>query len=618
MSETLHLPQVHEVYDDLLFDNSRNPRQSSETYVPIFKYSPAMQQDQQKWRYFQQQTVDAKNLARYKIIKEHNAYLQFKPAQQENLFKTFPFKSQSRPHWRIVHPKFIKENNDDLFIYDVKRNHAKKRMLTPDMEIENTNETKYSNGELIRKSRNVPEIENTHNDSEMVESNIKVHIRDLTDQTNYLSNRHAVIINANSLKSEDAYKNRKLAQQVVDNSESPQNLELLNSLLGKHPNVQLKGLQQLLASQEAPRPFNLINDYTPIAERQSDPQIKSNQVAEALHATPQPQTVVPLKPGQTLSQLQAHFDALSEVQVQNALAQAHQHAVAEVQAQHQAIILAKSQAEKAALDQIQRAQAQAETLAFIQNQPHNTQPITSTHSQQTPINIKVQHALEHAQKQAQAYQHQSLKTHLPKQIKKYIFKEEHKNENTGAASNNIENEVSNDLFLRYLNSSTKCFLKYKNRAFEFCRERLETEQPRQISIENRYKRDLFSTTHKITKRDFNKIKSKKRRSLHKKRKTSHHYTIPDFSKHLKPETHYHYYHPEPEKDTKHKIPVDHYPSNIIVNINNNNDKPKGRVKHKSKHRPHRNKGFRKPFWRRKTNINKKLHKAFHKLGVPLK
>lgn len=553
--ETYHVPQVYEATNDFaLFGDERKLKESDTESVESnfkFVYPPAYQKDQLKWRYFQQQIADAKNMAKYRDDRMRAEKYSVTVIPTDVILKQFANKH-----------------------YGVKRRNDENRR------------------KLSRKSRAI-EKRNFLKDSLMVESNVDQ--RHLQNQQNTHNDHNEVA--------------------------SQKNIYYLTEMLGKHPNDELKNLQYVLTNQPTPMPFRIQhNDNVKTETRESDDQ-------EFI-----------LKSGDTLTQLQAHFDALSQAEAENALAHAYQRAIADVESQHEAMLLAKDQAEKAALDQILRAQAEAETLAYIQSQSQNTQQHEQLHQQQQqqaeqvqheqiqheqpvviqtalvqqkPVNIKLQNALLHAQKQAQAYQHYSLKTHLPRVDQKYQFKEETATSQNKIVPINDENDVSNSL-----------------------KKHLISNQIYKISLlddGNRTKRDTnFNYTNATTTLIASNVKLDRRsyRSPFRKLK----YSKKHHNKHTRPiyvpEKH-HYYHIITEKPVKDSTTEENKESKIIVNINNHNNSNKEKEKHtnvnkrRRKHRKHRRSRYRnhyKPFWhktirRPRLFVNKKLHKAFHKFRV---
>lgn len=545
--QTYDVPQVYEDHDDFpIYDDKKNLKE-----IESFNYPPAFQKDQLKWRYFQQQIADAKNTAKYKQDAEYNGRV-LQP--EGDYYSKITFKSV--PSWRPVHPKFLK-NSSSAF----KRNPIIKDSRTLQLR---RSDPKYA--PLRRKSRNTDK-QQIFNDSLMVESNMNIETRELQNQAEgvpvYMSNDH--------------------------NTKKENNINHLNELLSKQPNVHLQGIQEILTTQPSPTPFHVtvING-----------QNESNNIE------PQPTTIpVQLVTIQGLSQLQEEFNKLSQVQYRDALKKAHEYAAAEVEAQHEAIILANNQAEKAALDQIQRAQAQAETVAYV-NQIQNTQHLAATTTpvqQQQPPNFKLQNALQHSQKQAEAYQHHTLKTHLPRINKKDQFKEESKRDTKNIPIND-DNDVSNATFF------LECCTKYSVKEFT-------KRTKREIACSDKFDFKLNQTKLQIERRSFHKH-HKKRRSTHKKHH-HHQHDFPKFQPIYIPEKH-HYYHFLPEQHAEEYDKDSH----IVVNINNHNDNEK--EKHVTRRKPKRKKRrparFSKPLWHRShsRNINKKLYKAFHKLGVPFK
>lgn len=561
--ETYHVPQVYETTNDFsLFGDERKLKESdteSGEKYSRFVYPPAFQKDQLKWRYFQQQIVDAKNIARF-----NNNRIR---AQRHNSFTGVPSVIISSPR------RFITK-------YRVKR-----------LDSQNEKSTKLS-----RKSRAI-EDQNDVNDSLMVESNIEE--RHFRNQMNVLP--------INVAKTQQQRQQKTLAhsyKQIVPRK----NVYYLTETLSKHPNAELNDLHYILANQPTPMPFHMKHNDNINSETQENVQLTETALPQLI-----------LKSGDSLSQLQAHFDALSQVHVEKALAQAHKQAIVEVEAQHQAMLLAKSQAEKAALDQIQRAQAEAETLAYIQSQLQNTQqqqqhehqPVVTTNVvQQKQVNAKLQNALLHAQKQAQAYQHYSLKTHLPKVDKNFQFKEE--TSQNKIVPHNDENDVSN----------LKCLLPnqfYKSQLFN------DGKRPKRNTNYDYYNQNsaLIMPDTEVDRRLFRNTFKKFRRTRYNKHHHKHNKPI------YIPEKH-HYYHFIPEKPDKDTTTQESKDGKIIVNINNNNnnntekEKQPNRIRRRPKHRKHRRTRYRKrnkPFWRsrpRPRYFHRKLHKAFHKLGVPLK
>lgn len=535
-----HLPQVHEVQDDYRQESGTNYQR------PAFKYNPTTQRDSLKWRYLQQQLVDAKNVVKFKAQHDINSFKQFAPQWWQ--VPNISWKSIHRTRKRKFAP--LKKRKMDLFELNVRSR---------------------------RHSRHASDSEAVE-DSEMVESNdVKVKIRDLRVHTNYL----AAPATISKVQNPAYFKPEK-------------DIDLLNSLEDKHPNAQLQNRQELLAKRPTPTPF------------------------QAPTRTDSPE-YVSLNPGQSLSELQSQFDALSKVQVASALAQAHQQAAAQVEAQHQAILLAKSQAEKTALDQIQKAQAQALTLSYIQNSHQATPtPIATTPTlnvQQASFNRKLQNALKHVQKQSQIYQHHSLKTHLPQLNKKHKFKED-KHDSSIAATNVDENNDVSKLFT--LNSNIK---------FDSTPEvPLSTSS---VEEDFRSKTNLnFSeiksskSLDKIQKRSYTKHAMHKTRSK-RKRRSKHRYRAPKVQPILVPEKH-HYYHFLPAKNDKDSKPLEHKEGSVVVTINNNNNndekhksftKRRPKQKYRKRAKKHSRHRSRRP---NSKKLNKKIHGVFHKLGVPFK
>lgn len=360
-----HLPQVYEAVDDIYpSEIKRKARQSDikdseDLYrMPEFDYKKAVQQDPQKLRYYQQQQIDAGNQARIRQFYQNQHFLKYKPENQEYFTEK---EHGPLPHvgynWKIVHPKFVKENSK-----------SKKRNVNLEdlqKEIENRKTDEKSN---INK-RKVVEIN---------KQEINIDRQDhINLQNPYLSNSHAIY-----LKPENMEEGHKVLQQNVGGFSiigAQNEIDALNSLLGKNPKAQLQGLRQLLSLEAHPQPFQPTKDHTPITEQQVDfknpqirPNIKIESHPEKLHAN----SIITVPMGQSLSQLQAQLDMVTHAHIQEVLEEAQQKAAANVEAQHQAINQARIQAEKTALDQILRAQAEAETIALLQGHKeinHNQQ-----------------------------------------------------------------------------------------------------------------------------------------------------------------------------------------------------------------------------------------------------
>lgn len=366
-----HLPQVYEAVDDTYpSEITRKARQSDTNnsenlyQMPVFDYRKAFQQDPQKQRYSQQQQIDTGNQARVRQLYQNQHFLKHQPESQESFIEK---EHGSFPHlgynWKIVHPKFVKENRNALIVFDVKKSKSKKRNVNLEDIREEIEKRKTEEESKISKRKII--------DDKGEEMNI-----DRQDHINlqnpYLSNPHTIFI-----KPENIEERQKILQQNLGGFSiigAQNEIDALNSLLGKHPNAQLQGLRQLLSLEAHPQPFQLIKDHTPITEQQVDfknpqirPNIKIESHPEKLHA----QSIMSVPVEQSLSQLQSQLDVATHAHIQEVLQQAQQKAAASVEAQHQIINQARVQAEKTALDQILRAQAEAETLALLQVQKEN-------------------------------------------------------------------------------------------------------------------------------------------------------------------------------------------------------------------------------------------------------
>lgn len=144
----------------------------------------------------------------------------------------------------------------------------------------------------------------------------------------------------------------------VEPTESEQDLKALSDLIGKNPNVQLQGLQQLL---ENPSHVKLImpveNDPSPFQVNSEN--FASNQHAADINAAVEEQSINP-----AISKLQAQLDATARIQAQNAIVAAQRQALAHVEEQHKAIAKAQEEARLIAMEKV-RAHNEAISQVYI-------------------------------------------------------------------------------------------------------------------------------------------------------------------------------------------------------------------------------------------------------------
>ncbi|RZC35077.1 Chitin bind 4 domain containing protein [Asbolus verrucosus] len=303
-------PQVYEKLDDQIQAESntrvvRQPvdQQRPKTYKPpIFDYQSTAQQDQRKFRYAQQQRVDMENILRKgKAVSNQEAPLRVSLVQ----------------NWKVVDPKVSSSVIDENYKLPEEEKNATASIWSKVSQITTTKKP-VTNRKLKPSS----------------------YYEDLDDKTAIKRQDHnsqIVYVNPNVIK-----------QHFQLDPGSEKDLNALSALVGQHPNAQLEGLKKLLETSQSnfilppikgPHPFHT-KDHTPISEETAD--------------IPNPQTRPNIKVDHDLSlqALQQQLDEAAKIQLEKALAQAQQEAMAHVEAQHQAIARAQAEAQRKALEQI--------------------------------------------------------------------------------------------------------------------------------------------------------------------------------------------------------------------------------------------------------------------------
>ena len=377
---------------------------------PTFDYATAYQPDLKKWRYFQQQRMDSINLA--KVLRQSNDPVRARVLESD--LKSAESQSFPTKHrWRVVPPQY---ENGVWYIDDILKHsngmYGKKEYEEKSLKaekIETANSTQEENNTL-KKFRSYRVIEDG---SDKINANDRQDLLYLPAA--YLPNPQALYAEPGALNS--ANENNFNKQITLSTGGNQRDLDALNSLLGKNPTVQLNGLKQLLNSQSANvLPQTIDKENTPIVEVTHDitklpkapPNVETSfpntAVKQSLNFGDQAvfqshmildENNVPIQP-QALSLLQHQLDAQVQDRTKEMLAKAQEKAVEHVQSQYRALALAKAEAERAALAQIDaqnlefekaHAHSQPEALPLVQNiQPYeekNTNDVQMSSPEQT-------------------------------------------------------------------------------------------------------------------------------------------------------------------------------------------------------------------------------------------
>lgn len=421
-----HIPEVHENTEETLSEVSRKARHYGDKYKPpVFIYGKTIQPDLRKWRYFQQQQVDSKNMEKI-----------FKHLEAANLFYNIGIQHRDRPEpiskeqevstpvvleprWKIVHPKLVTEKRNDFSPDELikmqeqyGRKHIRKLAVPENVTTEEYNVSSNALKKPTKRDYRVEEPDLEADASEITEnqsSSYNQHQSAIILSSGLPSNSPAMYVGARV--PEPTTKTLPSSHKPLDQTD----LDALYSILGKTKTAQIHGLKQLLHSQAvevaAVPVSNLQNTQIPVADIQ--PAQIQIQVGD-----------------QSLEQIQAQLDVLSRKQGEQAIAEAHQKALEYVRSQQNAIEEAYAQRALSIATikphSLQQSEALAQNALLTQSEhpvqnvvlnnqytvllPQDETSHTTSHNLNSVQNIHPQSyissnndATKHLQLQAQAY-----------------------------------------------------------------------------------------------------------------------------------------------------------------------------------------------------------------------
>ncbi|GJQ79463.1 hypothetical protein Trydic_g16316 [Trypoxylus dichotomus] len=386
-----HDPEVYESIEEPLSEIVRKTRQYGEKYKPpVFIYDKTTQPDLRKWRYFQQQQIDSKNLEKV-FSGSPSAYAPSKPRDKDQTVSETQESSLSlalKPRWKIIHPKFVTEKDNDFSPRElVKMQEQYGRRQSRRMSSLRTNNGNDRNVDNNSAKRNeskpvymVKEFDLETDASEISEVQSPLDKRDQlsfilpnTFEDNSQTVRMPTFISEPIAKA--------TSQSNLDNLKHNQNdMDALNSLLGNTHVAQIHGFKQLLHSQPM-QVASLSNGHTGHMPLVNQQYFDAELIPQPVIIPANNNDHIPLHQiqnilqtgGQTLEQIQLQLDDLSRKEGEKAIAEAQQKAIEYVKSQQAAIAQAEIEGEQIAIAAIkahnlQLPEALPKSLPLIQSQ----------------------------------------------------------------------------------------------------------------------------------------------------------------------------------------------------------------------------------------------------------